>query len=69
MLQAMHRFEVRVSRAAEGKSTKAFVGEMTDEKAMQLASKVASEGFVYLVRNLAASKRMSLHSGRVDGTG
>lgn len=28
---------------------RAFVGEMSEEKAVQLASKVASEGFVYTV--------------------
>jgi len=43
----LHRFDVSLTRSAEGKSGKAFVGDMSEEKAVQLASKVVSEGFVY----------------------
>lgn len=47
--QKLHRLEVRVSRGAEGASGRAFVGELTEEKALELAGKVVSEGFVYTV--------------------
>eukprot|EP00192_Tetraselmis_astigmatica_P014898 CAMPEP_0117668298 /NCGR_PEP_ID=MMETSP0804-20121206/11467_1 /TAXON_ID=1074897 /ORGANISM="Tetraselmis astigmatica, Strain CCMP880" /LENGTH=175 /DNA_ID=CAMNT_0005476165 /DNA_START=252 /DNA_END=779 /DNA_ORIENTATION=+ len=49
MAQTMHRVEVRITRGAEGKEGKAFVGQMTEEKAMELASKLVSEGFVFSV--------------------
>jgi Optic atrophy 3 protein (OPA3) len=48
--QKLHRLDVRVSRGAEGSSGRAFVGELTEEKAVELAGKVVSEGFVYTVR-------------------
>eukprot|EP00873_Tetraselmis_striata_P006909 jgi/Tetstr1/427173/TSEL_017361.t1 len=47
LAQAIHRAEVRLTRGAEGKEGKAFVGEMTEDKALELASKIVSEGFVY----------------------
>lgn len=47
--QWLHRLEVGINRGAEGKAGKVFVAEMTEERAVQLASKVASEGFVYAV--------------------
>ena len=43
----LHGLEVRITRGAEGKSGKVFVGSMSEENAVQMASKVASEGFVY----------------------
>ena len=46
-VQQMHKIEVGISRAAEGKVGKFFVGNMSDERALELASKVASEGFVF----------------------
>ena len=46
-LQKWHKVEVGISRAAEGKVGKFFVGDMSDERALQLASKVVSEGFVF----------------------
>ena len=49
-MQKMHKIEVGISRAAEGKVGKFFVGNMSDERALELASKVASEGFVFGVR-------------------
>lgn len=49
LLQFLHRTEVRISRGAEGKEGKAFVGSMTDERALEMASKVVSEGFVFVV--------------------
>jgi len=48
-IQAAHRFEVFITRQAEGKQGKAFVGKMTEEKSLELASKVASEGFIFSV--------------------
>jgi hypothetical protein len=45
----MHRFEIWISRAADGKTGKAFVGDMTEDKSIELASKLASEGFVFAV--------------------
>lgn len=47
LLQFVHRWDVSLTRSAEGKSGKVFVGDMSEEKAVQLASKVVSEGFVY----------------------
>lgn len=47
LAQQMHKIEVGISRAAEGKVGKFFVGNMSDERALELASKVASEGFVF----------------------
>lgn len=54
-LQVMHRWEVYITRGAEGRSGKAFVGAMTEEKSVELASKIASEGFVFAVREPAGS--------------
>lgn len=47
--QGMHRLEVRITRGADGKEGKAFVGKMTEDKAIEYAGKVVSEGFVYAV--------------------
>ena len=51
-LQKMHKVEVGISRAAEGKVGKFFVGNMSDERALELASKVVSEGFVFGVSHI-----------------
>ena len=45
--QWLHSLEVSINRGAEGKTGKVFVGDMSEERALQMASKVASEGFVY----------------------
>lgn len=47
--QLVHRSEVYISRGAEGKTGKAFIADMTDEKSLQLASKFASETFIFTV--------------------
>lgn len=47
--QGFHKMEVFIARGAEGRGGKAFVGEMTEEKSMELASKLVSEGFVFFV--------------------
>jgi hypothetical protein len=39
--------DVSLTRSAEGKTGRAFVGNMSEEKALELASKVVSEGFLY----------------------
>ena len=49
--QAVHRFETRVTRSAEGKTGRVFVGDLSDENAMDLAGKLVSEFFVYTVRD------------------
>jgi hypothetical protein len=38
-----------VTRKAEGKEGKAFIGSMTEEKSVELASKIASESFLFAV--------------------
>jgi hypothetical protein len=43
----LHGLEVSITRGAEGKTGKVFVGSMSEEKAVQMASKVASEFFIY----------------------
>jgi hypothetical protein len=45
----MHKFEVMVTRKAEGKTGQAFIGAMTEEKSVELASKLASESFLFVV--------------------
>ncbi|KAL4425339.1 hypothetical protein ABPG75_009355 [Micractinium tetrahymenae] len=47
LAQWLHRMEVGITRGAEGKTGRAFVATMSDERAVELASKVASEGFIY----------------------
>jgi hypothetical protein len=49
LAQRLHRVEVTVARRADGKEGKAFIGEMTEERGVELASKLASEGFVFAV--------------------
>lgn len=49
MSQVLHDVEISITRGAEGKTGRVFVGSMSEEKAVQLASKVASEGFLYSV--------------------
>lgn len=47
--QRIHGFEVMVTRKAEGKEGRAFIGSMTEEKSVELASKIASESFLFAV--------------------
>lgn len=47
--EVAHRIEVGITRRAEGKEGAAFIGAMTEEKSVELASKIASEGFVFAV--------------------
>jgi hypothetical protein len=49
LLQAMRKLEVLITRSADGKTGRAFVGSMTEEKSIEMASKLASEGFVFTV--------------------
>jgi hypothetical protein len=48
-LQMLHRLEILITRGAEGKTGKAFIADMTEEKSIEYASKLASEGFVLTV--------------------
>lgn len=45
----MHKTEVTITRMSEGKTNRLFVGNMSDDKALELASKIVSEGFVFSV--------------------
>lgn len=45
--QRLHRLDVGINRGAEGKGGRVFVADMTEDKAVELASKVVSEGFLY----------------------
>jgi hypothetical protein len=48
-VQSIHKFEVLITRKAEGKEGRAFIGNMTEEKSVELASKIASESFLFAV--------------------
>ncbi len=61
LVQALHRFDVWVSRTSEGKSSRAFVGELTEEEALKQASKLVSETFVFTVRGYAGSRCQGIH--------
>lgn len=50
--QRVHRFEIMLTRKAEGRTGQAFIGSMTEEKSVELASKLASESFLFLVGSL-----------------
>eukprot|EP00878_Enallax_costatus_P005710 GHUV01005988.1.p1 GENE.GHUV01005988.1~~GHUV01005988.1.p1 ORF type:complete len:178 (+),score=37.66 GHUV01005988.1:261-794(+) len=52
MAQRVHGFEVAITRKAEGRTGKAFIGNMTEEKSVELASKIASESFLFVVGSL-----------------
>lgn len=45
----MHKAEVTITRMSEGKTNKLFVGSMSDDRALELASKIVSEGFIFSV--------------------
>ena len=45
--QYIHRMDVSITRRSEGKVGRTFVGDMSEDRAVQLASKVVSEGFLY----------------------
>ena len=60
-LQKWHKVEIGISRAAEGKAGKFFVGDMSDDHALQLASKVVSEGFVFGVSQSLCVQCYSAH--------
>ena len=47
MSQRLHRIEIWITRSADGKTGKAFVGDLTEDKSIEMASKLASEGFVF----------------------
>ncbi|KAK9803533.1 hypothetical protein WJX73_005367 [Symbiochloris irregularis] len=49
LAQTLHAIEIAISRGAEGKTGRAFVGTMTEERALESAGKIASEGFILAV--------------------
>ena len=59
-LQVLHRLEVRVNRGAEGKVAKVFVGDLSEENALELAGKVISESFIWLVSAFYSSLWLKL---------
>ena len=55
-MQWLHRLDVGLSRGAQGQEGRVFVADITEEKAVQLASKVVSEGFLYVVSEWAIER-------------
>lgn len=49
LAQTLHAIEIAISRGAEGKTGRAFVGTMTEERALESAGKIASESFIFAV--------------------
>mmetsp|Transcript_5498 Transcript_5498/g.9523 ORF Transcript_5498/g.9523 Transcript_5498/m.9523 type:complete len:190 (+) Transcript_5498:243-812(+) len=47
--QYAHAIEIWITRGAEGRTGKAFIGDMSEEKSIAYASKLVSEGFVFAV--------------------
>ena len=50
LAQYLHRADVAITRGSEGKTGKVFVGDISEERAVELASKFVSESFVFAVR-------------------
>ena len=53
--------EVTITRMSEGKTSRLFVGNMSDDKAMELASKIASEGFIFSVSSSNVTPLLTHH--------
>lgn len=51
-----------VTRKAEGRTGKAFIGNMTEEKSVELASKIASESFLFVVSETAVAVNPALQT-------
>ena len=51
LAQYLHRADVAITRGAEGKSSRVFVGDISEEHAVELASKFVSESFIFAVRS------------------
>lgn len=64
LIQAMHRAEVRLTRAAEGKSSRVFIADMAEEHALEVVSKVVTETILYSVRS-RHWRRMACLSGNL----
>ncbi|KAK9827847.1 hypothetical protein WJX74_005325 [Apatococcus lobatus] len=47
--QYLHKWEVAITRGAEGRTGKYIVGNMSEEKALEIAAKAVSEGFIFTV--------------------
>ena len=52
LAQYLHRADVAITRGAEGKSGRVFVGDISEEHAVELASKFVSESFIFAVSAL-----------------
>src|SRR5689334_8270369 len=48
-LQYLHRMEVAINRGAEGKTGRYFVPNISEERAVELASRFISESFLFSV--------------------
>ena len=48
-LQYLHRVEVAINRGAEGKTGRYFVPNISEERAVELASRFVSESFLFSV--------------------
>mmetsp|Transcript_2069 Transcript_2069/g.6124 ORF Transcript_2069/g.6124 Transcript_2069/m.6124 type:complete len:174 (-) Transcript_2069:3645-4166(-) len=49
LAQYLHRAEVAINRGAEGKTGRYFVANISEERALELASKFVSESFLFSV--------------------
>lgn len=49
--QTLHRIEVAINRGAEGKTGRYFVPDISEERAVELASRFVSESFLFSVRD------------------
>lgn len=49
VLQYLHRAEVAINRGAEGKTGRYFVPNISEERAVELASRFVSESFLFSV--------------------
>jgi len=64
VIQILHRTEVYITRGAAGKKGKAIVGQMSDERALELAATFVSEGFVFSVTFSILCRHIGLYKGR-----
>ena len=50
LMQVLHRLDVTINRGAEGLTNKVFIGDISEDKAVELAGKFISEAFIWTVR-------------------
>ena len=51
ILQGAHKLQVKITRIYEGREGRAFVGTLSEERAIEMAGKIVSEGFLLAVRS------------------